>query len=65
MPRNTSRLIATAAILIAFMVLPYALVWITPMPIAPNNFEQDVRLIVQDELVKQGLIVKPPVRLPE
>ncbi len=58
MPRNTSRLLATAAILITFMVLPYALVWITPMPIAPSNFEQDVRIIVQDELVKQGLIEK-------
>ena len=46
MAHNTSRLIATAAILIAFMVLPYALVWITPMPIAPSNFEQDVRMIV-------------------
>lgn len=58
MARNTSRLLATAAILIAFMVLPYALVWLTPMPIAPTNFEQDVRVIVQDELVKQGLIQK-------
>ena len=55
---NTYRLLATAAILIAFMVLPYALVWITPLPVAPTNFEQDVRSIVQDELVKQGLIEK-------
>jgi len=58
MPNKTPRLLATAAILIAFMVFPYALVWITPMPIAPSNFEQDVRIIVQDELVKQGLIEK-------
>jgi len=54
---STLKLLVTAFILAGFLVLPYLLNMLTPLP-APGSpeFDSKVRLIVQDELVKHGLL---------
>jgi len=54
---STLKLLVTAFILAGFLVLPYLLNMMAPLPAANNpEFESKVRLIVQDELVKHGLL---------
>jgi len=54
---NTLKLLVTALILAGFLVLPYLLNMLAPMPAAGSpEFDSKVRLIVQDELVKHGLL---------
>lgn len=55
---KTRKLFATAFILAGFLVLPYLLNMLAPVPTDGNfDFESKVRLIVQDELIKYGLLV--------
>ncbi len=54
---KTIRLIVTAFILAGFLVLPYGLNMLAPPPATGGpDFEFKVRVIVQDELVKHGLL---------
>lgn len=55
---NTLKLFSTALILAGFLVLPYLLNMLAPLPMdGVPNFETKVRVIVQDELIKYGLLV--------
>lgn len=54
---NTLKLFVTALILAGFLVLPYLLNMLAPVPMnGTPDFDSKVRVIVQDELVKHGLL---------
>lgn len=54
---NILKLFATALILAGFLVLPYLLNMLASLPMdGTPDFESKVRAIVQDELVKHGLL---------
>lgn len=53
---TVKRLLITALMLGGFMLLPYIMQQLMIVNPETLNFEQEVRSIVQDELVTQGLI---------